>query len=393
MTLFLMRNHVNIIKSFLLPILLLGLIFFNEIVIWNLRVRILILISLFITGIFSLKRRYPDLFYIHATALLLFFFLFFFNGWYNKFDVYSSVTWYIFPLVMFSLGYGLYSRNIFCFISILVILVHFLFFFIQLILPSVYEQLFSFLNSQSLIRDIDTGYFITGFRASSIMSSYDLIFFGSFIVMFFWVRKEKLFVIIFTILLFLGSLMLFSRSNLFILLLFLFLFLLFSRYYLLFISYAFIVMLGIFSILNSTNDIVFTAGDITRQIDMRDGNRGEFQRQTVTYVLSENIFISGYNNRIDSVIDKAPHNVFLNGFLYFGLVGLLYSLFFYGKIAYKFFAWRNVPFEFVVIFCYLLKTMFHNESFITNGSPLLLFLIGGMFSVKGANYVGSNKIY
>ena len=109
--------------------------------------------------------------------------------------------------------------------------------------------------------------------------------------------------------------------------------------------------------------------------------------------LSENFFVSGYNDRIDSVVDKAPHNVFLNGFLYFGLVGLLYSILFYSQIVLKFFEWRNVPFEFVVITCYLLKTMFHNESFITNGAPLLLFLIGGMFKVKSANYVGSNQIY
>jgi hypothetical protein len=359
------------IKKFVGIIILIVVIFFNEFHFNGVRLRY---VALFLALIFTLnlviKRKFG------ISNLLLITLIYFavdvyLNGWYKKLGVVSGYSLYLASYLFFLAGEKSYDRVFFYRLSILALIIHTLFIFIQFFFPDIYNNLYFSLNIDEV--DINRGYFFTGFRSTSILSSFDIVVFGGFCFnyLFFYKKKLKHAYFVFIIIVVL-SFLLMSRSNLLVLALNLIFNLFYSKKYLL-----------IFALIGSAFTLFFTQDGFTidviessRNLNFDDGGRINYINQALRFVFSHNFIIGEYSENMN--LEKAPHNVFINALLYFGVIGFILIFFFYFIFMLFYYKWFLLGFfEYLVISFFMIKTFFHNESIVTSGSLVFMFLLGG----------------
>lgn len=293
------------------------------------------------------------------------------NGWYNFLGFFSGYTLYFCGLLFYAIGEYCYRRDDFYYLSIFVIALHIMFIFIQLVFPDLYDKLFFAININ--IEGISRGYYLTGFRPTSIGTSFDLVIFGGFCYNYcFYIKRNYNCAFIYVCVLILLSVLLFSRSSTLIFILNLLFNLVYKRKL---VSLLCLLSLGVSFLKIYSIDSV-TVMDSTRDFNLDDGGRSNYIDQSLNYIFSHNYIWGQYSELIN--LEKAPHNVFINALLYFGIIGLILIVLIYLTFSLIYYKWfLRGYFEYLVVLGYFVKTLFHNESIVTSGSLVLLYLLGG----------------
>jgi len=350
---------------------LLVVVFFNELYINGLRIRY---VALFMASFYLFDLVLKKKFFISNLLILTLTYFavdVYLNGWYKQLGVTSGYTLYLVSYLFFLAGEYSYDRVFFYRLSVVVLFIHSFFIGIQFFYPEIYNKLYYMLNISET--EINRGYFFTGFKCTSILSSFDVIIFGTFWYNYLYYYKKNLMYSYVAFAIIIGlSVLLMSRSSLLILTCNFIFNLFYSKKYLMILTIVASALLLYISKLDFSIEFMETS----RNVNLDDGGRSDYIWQAMNYIFSHNFIIGEYNEYM--YLEKAPHNVFINAFLYFGFIGFILIFLFYISFTFHYYRFFLMGyFEYLVILFFMMKTFFHNESIVTSGTLVFMFLLGG----------------